>query len=911
MSPLISTFSGDSARAEGMLTNTTTIANNYWLFTSTDNSGSYGTGNNYIGLDTYGNVLLTGNNNAAYALVYSLNSLSGTLNYARYLIDPNSSHLCISYAAAGDNYGNAYFAGLQKTPAGYQASFVAKYNSLGNIQWQKTWADNAGGNNASRFNRLTVDQSGNVIANGSFYNSLTIQSPSLVKYDTNGVLQWSYLISTTTSASGYNYSGPGGVTTDSSGNIYTSGFFPNGSSSFGTGFVAKVSSSGTLQWATQLVDASSTSGVYPQSITTDSSNNVYVVGCANNASNKEVAFLMKLNSSGTLQWQRFLADAYTPGSASGYQTQLNAVSLDSSGNIYVMGNGLNSLGYTVGFLAKYNNSGTIQWQRTITNDSYAAGGCYFDAGGLDRQGNIIAGGSITSSTGAGNALVMKLPSDGSLQGVYSNSQVTVAYVSSSWTDSAGTITSSSGNVVLNPAIGSVDSVGNLNDIAGAQNTATSIVNTSVVTSGLVLYWDFGNPNSYPGTGTTVYDLSGSGNNGTINGTGGKWSSANGGIYTFSGTNTITSSGPNLSSSNYTVMGAAKYNGSNARIISCLNNNWLLGQWSNNTYQYYAEGWVAGPGGHSPNTDNDWHIWTGTGRTNYLLYEGTTLVVSGTSGSQGPNGWAINSYANSSEYSNGSIGFLLCYNRTLTSGEIVQNNSYFASRYPKLVTSGIITHLDAGNTLSYPTTGTTWTDISPSGYNYNVTASTFVSSGPQYFNFGSTGMASSVNQTNPAAPAAYTIMVWTRVLNSTADWRTLYRPYTNYHTVIFQQGAYNLGMYNNVSGGYLDSGYLQTSLPNYGTSNWVCLFFQINNSTSPYWTMSYNDTPGIIRAQITDSRAYTPYMLGWLGGINGSLTTGAGGSQFWGDIAHFTFYNRTLSTAEMLQNFNATRARFSM
>ena len=40
-------------------------------------------------------------------------------------------------------------------------------------------------------------------------------------------------------------------------------------------------------------------------------------------------------------------------------------------------------------------------------------------------------------------------------------------------------------------------------------------NPSVITSGLVLNLDIGNPTSYPGSGTTWYDLSGNGNNGTI------------------------------------------------------------------------------------------------------------------------------------------------------------------------------------------------------------------------------------------------------------------------------------------------------------------------------------------------------------------------------------------------------------
>lgn len=56
-------------------------------------------------------------------------------------------------------------------------------------------------------------------------------------------------------------------------------------------------------------------------------------------------------------------------------------------------------------------------------------------------------------------------------------------------------------------------------------------NTSVVRDGLVLHLDAANVKSYPGSGTTWYDLSGNSNNGTlVNGVG--YSSDNKGILTF-------------------------------------------------------------------------------------------------------------------------------------------------------------------------------------------------------------------------------------------------------------------------------------------------------------------------------------------------------------------------------------------
>lgn len=59
---------------------------------------------------------------------------------------------------------------------------------------------------------------------------------------------------------------------------------------------------------------------------------------------------------------------------------------------------------------------------------------------------------------------------------------------------------------------------------------------TIVTSGLKLHLDAGNSVSYPGNGTTWFDLSGNGYNGTMSNI--SYSSDNGGIFTFNGTNSF-------------------------------------------------------------------------------------------------------------------------------------------------------------------------------------------------------------------------------------------------------------------------------------------------------------------------------------------------------------------------------------
>jgi hypothetical protein len=69
-------------------------------------------------------------------------------------------------------------------------------------------------------------------------------------------------------------------------------------------------------------------------------------------------------------------------------------------------------------------------------------------------------------------------------------------------------------------------------------------NTKIVKDGLVLYLDGGNVKSYPGSGTSCFDLSKSNITGDLQ-NGVEYSSDNGGTFVFDGTNTFLTSGSTL------------------------------------------------------------------------------------------------------------------------------------------------------------------------------------------------------------------------------------------------------------------------------------------------------------------------------------------------------------------------------
>jgi len=207
----------------------------------------------------------------------------------------------------------------------------------------------------------------------------------------------------------------------------------------------------------------------------------------------------------------------------------------------------------------------------------------------------------------------------------------------------------------------------------------------IIRDGLSLYLDAGNPASYPGSGTTWTDLSGNGNNGTLVGSV-SYSSSNGGVLVTPGTtgSYIDITSLNLSTSNYTVMGASRYVSIGGRVFSGRSNNWLMGHWSSSTVKHYAEGWVT-DSSSSEQSDTNWRIYATTGNysgDSWAFYvNGQIETGPNSNGANGPNGFSIGRYAlGNSEYSNSHISFLLCYNRVLTAQEIQQNYNTLKDRY---------------------------------------------------------------------------------------------------------------------------------------------------------------------------------------------------------------------------------------
>lgn len=235
--------------------------------------------------------------------------------------------------------------------------------------------------------------------------------------------------------------------------------------------------------------------------------------------------------------------------------------------------------------------------------------------------------------------------------------------------------------------------------------------------------------------------------------------------------------------------------------------------------------------------------------------------------------------------------------------------------PKVVTDGLVCCLDAANPRSYPGSGTVWYDVSGNRNDFNILSTAYNSTGPKYMDFrGSYGIAKTASQSDISLSDAsgVTFFVVTRVLETTTNWRTLTRSHVADHHVIIENGGWNIGMFDNIGAAtFISSGYSQQSLPNYGTSNWIAMYWRWQ-SASPYYQLSYNDTPSTIRGSITDANSRFVNGVGSVGGYHeNEKTNPATASQYWGDIAFFSMYAMYLTDAQILHNFNVLRGRFGL
>lgn len=263
------------------------------------------------------------------------------------------------------------------------------------------------------------------------------------------------------------------------------------------------------------------------------------------------------------------------------------------------------------------------------------------------------------------------------------------------------------------------------------------------------------------------------------------------------------------------------------------------------------------------------------------------------------------------YNNNANPQVFCITATNGSTSYKVTNNYTPAigtcQTPGIVTDGLLLNLDAGNSVSYPGTGTAWTDLSGlgnhgtlvNGVGYSAgDGGTLVSDGVDDY----VGLPSSLQN---RAYSAISVSAWIKIINGvqqSGDW-----------------GSYIV--HNGISYSVGNSIYA-LAINTTGTATWSWA----GNYASMTTTTTYND--GIWHFLVgtwngTDSVLYidgalakTAATAANLTGTSGDLDIGGARGlptlrSFKGSISNVKIYNKVLNTTEITQDFNALKGRYGL
>jgi hypothetical protein len=300
------------------------------------------------------NLYVTGNDAQGGALFQKITT-GASVSVSKYL--SNGFSLGVGKIAT-DGAGNFYLGNT----SGANSATLVKIDSTGAIQAQKQY----GGLYATM--GLFWDAT-NSVGYLPIYPSSGGKG-ALLKIDSSLAISWQKEFSTTGGAADdqYIYS----VVLDSSNNPYGFGYAYGATENL----IVKMTTAGAITW--QITNT----GATPIAGAIDSSDNIYVLGFSGPT-------LFKYNSTPTQQWSRRLTHSGTLRSAN------NSLVIGADGYLYYIG--YYATGGTAaegGFIVKYNSSGTIQWQRTIKSaaDNIRLQGIVIDGSTMYVTGKIATNG---------------------------------------------------------------------------------------------------------------------------------------------------------------------------------------------------------------------------------------------------------------------------------------------------------------------------------------------------------------------------------------------------------------------------------------------------------------------------------------------------------------------------------------
>ncbi len=449
---------------------------------------------------------------------------------------------------------------------------------------------------------------------------------------------------------------------------------------------------------------------------------------------------------------------------------------------------------------------------------------------------------------------------------------------------------------------------------------------SIISDGLVFYFDPINTRSYAGTGLTGYNLIdtsivGSFTNGPV------YDSANKGSIYFDGSNdrisfsfnSILDISQSITIEAYFKPSSYPSGVSGGGMIVTKVASYYLEFASNGKIRVYFDG-LSSPGYHESNSTVPLNKWThavvtrdSSNSTINIYINGvldrTISSITGNITVQQTYNLAMGAWSGSGYQFNGLIAVGKIYNRALSAAEILQNYNVTKKRFSpeeNIVKDGLVLHLDAGNNLSYPGTGITALNIAGvgatgvliNGVGFGVSSGgSFIFDGTNDYidcgtdsitNFATTTMSAEIMfQTTGATNRPHLIG---RGTNGAVGQFVLILETTTPPKMRF---------YLDTGSGWTAAATGNTTIQNnqwyhaVGVYNGSNVFIYVNGVLDVSSAFS-----GTLRSVPSDS-------------VTVGFFTGSSAHYLTGKIPFARLYNKALSSTEILQNYNALKGRYGL
>ena len=301
---------------------------------------------------------------------------------------------------------------------GYDASddhsIILKWDTNGTFQWGRNFGTEG---REAECAGIGIDSSDNIYL---WTDSTSSGFAEIVKWNSAGAIQFQKSATTAGSSVGNTLSSADGDMVITPNDYIIPVGKANSASGSGVivGSVANISAAGVLDWHREI--AGYLNGIH--AVAADSSNNIYL-GARAGSSPANVPYIMKLNSSGVKQWARKIEGSASGTIWSASSPRRMAVDssdnvyMVSNGDINNSGSG--GANNEAVMVFKYNSSGVLQWSRYIQNNLANMGSQSRIT--IDGSDMIIASAvRLVSSPSMTSMFYIKIPTDGSKTGSYTN-----------------------------------------------------------------------------------------------------------------------------------------------------------------------------------------------------------------------------------------------------------------------------------------------------------------------------------------------------------------------------------------------------------------------------------------------------------------------------------------------------------